>query len=348
MAVTPPSTQVAEVTTLTGIEQFVLLAARPGDLARNDNTQRTGIYTRELLEELKSLPPEENWSEQLPQITSRLQSRFDELRAQGRTRQTPDYFWFKHGGNEYSLGDAPRAESSPIEPQSSLPRTLTLSERGKLGDLFLACASMQSQAKRGAIVDELSPEIARAISRESDSNTDILNILKTVGDFPGGLAQLVEAVHLYEGNTLSFQNLYSELERMLPEVIEEIRGTPLLSALATTLNDLTDMQLSQLMKNLSMPPEITPNSTVRGERITTLLEWVKTPGKPGTIGLQEELTTLSKILLTQQKKTQIFALSTDSPWQIPCDVLIFSVSPSGDFGQLANSFQKAVYMQGLS
>lgn len=218
MAVTPPSTQVAKGTVLPGIEQFVLLAARPGDLAKNDDTQQTGVYTRELLKELNSLPLKENWSEQLPQISSRLQSRFDELRAQGRTRQTPVYFWFKDMiGNEHSFGDAPRAQSSPIKLQPSLPRNLTLAERGKLRDLFMACASMQSQAKRDGILGELSPEVSRVISRGNDSNTDILNILKTVRDFSGGLAQLIEAIHLYEGDSLPFQKLYAELDRILPE-----------------------------------------------------------------------------------------------------------------------------------
>ncbi len=222
MAVTPPSTQVAKGTTLAGIDQCILLAARPGDLARNDDTQRTGVYTRELLQELNSLPPEENWPEQLPQISSHLQSRFDELRAQGQTRQTPVYFWFKDMvGNEYRFGDAPRVKSIPNKLQSNLPRMLTIAERGKLRDLFLACASFQSQAKRNDIVGELSPEIARVISRGSDSNTDVLNILKTVRDFQGGLAQLVEAISLYENGTLPFQNLYAELNKILPEEMND-------------------------------------------------------------------------------------------------------------------------------
>ncbi|MBC7882746.1 MAG: caspase family protein [Anaerolineae bacterium] len=222
MAVTPPSTQVAKGTVLPGIEQFVLLAARPGDLAKNDDTQQTGVYTRELLKELNSLPPAENWSEQLPQISSRLQSRFDELRAQGRTRQTPVYLWHKDMvGNEYNFRLTPRALSSPIQQTARLPRTLSLAERGRLRDLFLACASMQSQAKRDAIVGDLSPNVASVISRGSDSNTDILNILKTVRDFRGGLAQLILAIHLYEGDSLPYQNLYAEINRILPEEVGE-------------------------------------------------------------------------------------------------------------------------------
>ncbi len=99
-------------------------------------------------------------------------------------------------------------------------KILTTKERGELRDLFIACAAVSDRERRNAIVGELPPNIAATITRSDDTNTDVLNILKTVRNFPGGLQKLVEAVELYEGATLKFDALQKGIQQILPGEIE--------------------------------------------------------------------------------------------------------------------------------
>lgn len=100
------------------------------------------------------------------------------------------------------------------------PKDLTIEERGNLRDLFIACAAVNNRDKRDAIVGELPPNIAATITRSNNTNTDVLNILRTVRDFPGGLQKLVDAVGLHEGKTLQFGALQKGIKRILPGEID--------------------------------------------------------------------------------------------------------------------------------
>src|SRR5208282_5673678 len=75
---------------LTSREQFVLLAARPGEYAAN--LKQTGLFSRELLTDLEQRPAGE-WPPDMEVITKKLVARFESLREQGFARQTPTYFW---------------------------------------------------------------------------------------------------------------------------------------------------------------------------------------------------------------------------------------------------------------
>ena len=75
-----------------GCEQFVLYGAKPGELARNNGTLKSGVFSSAVLDELErhaagGLPPD------FSTMAERLGSRFQELRTAGRTDQTPVFYW---------------------------------------------------------------------------------------------------------------------------------------------------------------------------------------------------------------------------------------------------------------
>lgn len=117
----PPKYETPKGEPLSSHQQFVLVAAKPGDLAKNLNAEQTGLYTRELLTELDKLPPGNPWPPELEAIAARLQKRFSDLRAQRLTEQTPAYIWNRDwNSNEKLFAQMPVASPSrdlpPVNP----------------------------------------------------------------------------------------------------------------------------------------------------------------------------------------------------------------------------------------
>jgi hypothetical protein len=76
-----------------GVERFdydqqVLFAASPGERARNDNANKTGLFSRVVLEEI-------TWPPEPEDLRDQVHDRFEELRAQRVTRQMPSHLWFR-------------------------------------------------------------------------------------------------------------------------------------------------------------------------------------------------------------------------------------------------------------
>ena len=93
-----------------GREQYMLLAASPGEYAKNLGQEGTGLFTKEfmpLLENQDSLLPN------YPNITQQLMQRFDVLRDKGKVNQTPSYHWHRDWqGNVTTIGSF-KGELSP-------------------------------------------------------------------------------------------------------------------------------------------------------------------------------------------------------------------------------------------
>jgi hypothetical protein len=75
-------------------EQFVLMAAKPGERAKNLNTEKIGLFSKELLAELIKLPKDE-WPPAMETVQARLSQRFIDLREQGNAYQTPTFSYFR-------------------------------------------------------------------------------------------------------------------------------------------------------------------------------------------------------------------------------------------------------------
>jgi hypothetical protein len=94
-------------------EQFVLLAARTGEVAKNIDTRRTGLFSEVVMEELAE-EANSSWPPDMKNLANKLEDRFKRLRQQGLTQQTPTYFWYRDWNeHENSLGNIPN--STPLE-----------------------------------------------------------------------------------------------------------------------------------------------------------------------------------------------------------------------------------------
>ena len=90
---------------LTTHEQFVCLAAKPGEYAKNVTEQHTGLFSQIVLEEL-ARQGSDRWPPDMELLTTSLTERFDKLRADGMVKQTPTHFWYKNwDGTERLVGD---------------------------------------------------------------------------------------------------------------------------------------------------------------------------------------------------------------------------------------------------
>ena len=90
---------------LTTHEQFVCLAAKPGEYAKNVTEQQTGLFSQLVLEELAK-QGSDRWPPDMELLTISLTERFDKLHADSIAKQTPTHFWYKNwDGTERLFGD---------------------------------------------------------------------------------------------------------------------------------------------------------------------------------------------------------------------------------------------------
>ena len=144
------------------VAQFVLFSASAGERAKNVSALRTGLFSHELVEELKKSPATE-WPPDLPLVESHLDQRFDELRAEGKANQTPVHFYSQGwaGGvkNRYASN---HPELGPGEHD--------------LADALSACPLMQTSTGRVQILAELFTLGVNAVNQitlVADKNTHI-------------------------------------------------------------------------------------------------------------------------------------------------------------------------------
>jgi hypothetical protein len=74
-------------------DQRVLLAASPGERAVNVDALKTGLFSQVLREELGDLPT--GWPPDAERLRDSIKERFEQLREEGRTQQTPSNLWFR-------------------------------------------------------------------------------------------------------------------------------------------------------------------------------------------------------------------------------------------------------------
>jgi hypothetical protein len=218
----PSSEILSKGSAIPSIEQFALFAAKLGDRAKNLDSEKTGLYTKELLTEFESLPPNVSWLPEIEAISARLQGKFVDLRKQGLAEQTPTTLWNRDWiGNDRSFGQMPITPaigtiSLPIE----VPRRLETSELVQILDGLMRCDTLRDRQKRDVIVDQLRPQIRDNIDWANDIKTDIINIVNTSRNYPGGLKELLEIINLYESNSLQFEALKQTITQILPEEIQ--------------------------------------------------------------------------------------------------------------------------------
>ncbi|NCS15324.1 MAG: caspase family protein [Microcystis aeruginosa G13-12] len=220
LRITPPDDLPAIGKHLPSQKQMAMFAANPGEYAINKSDEQTGIFSRELLNELNSSKDTELWPPDMEAVMQNVQEKFIKLREDGQTRQTPSYLLYQDwGGNR-------KERFSEIEPATKarerdsvqLPRDLTIQELGLLRDLFLQCQSIRDSQSRKDIILNLRKEIANNIIMEGNANTVVLSAIRTSRSYSGGLAELLDVIDmLYEKNSVAMQNLRRTTIQILPE-----------------------------------------------------------------------------------------------------------------------------------
>jgi tetratricopeptide (TPR) repeat protein len=130
-------------------EQLVLLAAKPGELAKNLTERQTGLFTHELMTALGE-ELDKRWPPDMSSLAENLDQRFSELRRQGIANQTPTYFWYRQGtSSKGSIGTIEltvkssrkkheQGSNSRIGHRNSLPRDVLITGRERETDYILS------------------------------------------------------------------------------------------------------------------------------------------------------------------------------------------------------------------
>ena len=203
-------------------KQMVMFAANPGEYAINKGDEQTGLFTRELMKELKLSNETKFWLPDMEAVMRNIQQNFIKLREDGQTQQTPCFQLYQDwSGNKKETFS--EIESSPIQEATTfdgikLPKRLTAQELGALRDLFLQCKSFQNPQSRKDIILNLRSEIANNIDMDGSANSVVLSSIDTSRRYSGGLRELIDTINLrHEMDSLQIQNLIKIATQMLPE-----------------------------------------------------------------------------------------------------------------------------------
>jgi Effector-associated domain 2 len=197
-----------------GHEQFVFMAAKDGQVAKNLGKEKTGLFSQNLLQEL-SRDPGSVWPPDMKKLVEAVQARFEALRAAGQAHQTPIYLSSQDwDGSSMSLRVGSVRAIDQLHPKT--PWKLTTKQKRTLADALLACHTIQNSDARDTAVGELRAEIRNAVRRSSSAQTYVWNLISAASDYAGGIEELLEIVHMFEGDSLDWQNLQMEATKALP------------------------------------------------------------------------------------------------------------------------------------
>jgi len=179
---------------LPGREQFVLYAASSGQVALELGSVRAGLFSQAVMEELSG-PDGNGWPPEMDNVAASLDRRFTQLRAAGRTGQTPTSFrWRPWTGGERVLGDT---VPEPAGTGAAVRRPPSGAAVGELAERLLGLSVVADPVSRANIVRRLRKGLATSIPYDPVSRVYVVNIIMRCLDYPGGLAELMEAVRLY-------------------------------------------------------------------------------------------------------------------------------------------------------
>jgi hypothetical protein len=170
-------------------EQFVVVAARDGQVAKNLDAERQGQFTKEMLRCLathSTFPPDMN------ALARQVAERFTELRRLGKVNQTPAYFeWRDWDGNSVSLGTLP-AGRPPAAVQTAT--SLSVPQLRKLTSALCALPWLLNASERWAVLRQVRSEIVRLIPQSDTPQTAIYSIVETCSGYPNALGEFLRAV----------------------------------------------------------------------------------------------------------------------------------------------------------
>jgi hypothetical protein len=193
------------------IQQFLLYAARAGDLAVNLNKEKTGLFSREVLAQLAASA---TWPPDMDVIATQVLDRFRTLRNQGETEQTPNFFAYSDWqDNTRSLGQPGKKPASALQPAPK-KRTLIFADKIELAKALLACDSMSTLTGRDFVLKQIRREITTKISDNANPQMYVVNIIDTCLSYPGAMQEFIGVVRLSEGDSAERQELDALVDRL--------------------------------------------------------------------------------------------------------------------------------------
>ncbi len=200
---------------LTIREQFICLASKPGEYAKNVTQQRTGLFSWIVREELAKQGID-HWPPDMESLITSLSLRFSELRAEGEAKQVPTHFWYKNwNGSERFLSDVP---VTTVRVNSVAAR-LEPSQRRALTDLLYVCDTVARKETREGMIRDLRYVIKVNLLRDRQNDRfDIRGIIDTCLNYAGGLHEWIENVRYYEQDSLPMQQVDAFMEQVPPEL----------------------------------------------------------------------------------------------------------------------------------
>lgn len=102
--------------------------------------------------------------------------------------------------------------ASNVPEDKSSDRTLSIQEQLELTEKLLKCAAVRDRGQRTLILGLLPSDITQRIIWGNTDITDVLQIVKTCGEYEGGIEQLARATHTIDGNTRSVQAMIAFLK----------------------------------------------------------------------------------------------------------------------------------------
>ena len=135
---------------------------------------------------------------------------FTDLRSRGRTAQTPTYLWYRSAtGDEGHLLRPPTPPTAlPAEPRPTTDDLLPAV------DALESVAEFQSPPAREEILRLLRGRIYTAIPRHQTTRLEAVSVIRTCLRFPGGLAELVEAVRFFAAGDPAMERFAAAARRL--------------------------------------------------------------------------------------------------------------------------------------
>lgn len=197
-------------------EQFVFFAARSGEVAKNLGEEKRGLFSRELLKQLRE-QADTNWPPDMLKVAQRVQVEFAALRAHGCTHQTPIYEWSRGwDGSSIELVAPPTQTKSGRAVYRG--GKLKFPQITGLTDALLGCENMQVSDGRDEILAQMRKDISLAVPRHNDAKSDVVAIIRTAANFSGGLEELLAVVQFFEGPTDSWDIVEKVVAERFPNL----------------------------------------------------------------------------------------------------------------------------------
>ncbi|MFG2429772.1 caspase family protein [Streptomyces sp. NPDC048590] len=180
-------------------EQTLMFAAGRGQRAGNDPRRRLGLFSDIVLGELSDDP----LPDPLP-LFEAVKAKLAALRAAGSTDQIP-------GLRLETPGHSERLPAVPLPGRAQRERASGAPMAGLVAAL-LAYPLMKDRDERQGLVNELPPAVVARMPRHPTPRVDVIGIVRSIAERPGGLWKLFDAVTLFDDDPDRARELRRRME----------------------------------------------------------------------------------------------------------------------------------------